>query len=259
MKEIWLAVEESIAWVRAQEVSATAHSHTVKRCDNSELVHLSKAKFDALQTTSTLATDDVADDLAMMSDVSDATSLDTMRRRYARDDIYTAIGAVTISINPFKNVSGCTSEAIARCAKEGEAAPPHVVRTATMAFHGLTNASPDERLAQSILISGETGAGKTEACKLCLLALAELSESSGVATEACLESAVLLEAFGNAKTVYNDNSSRFCPSFGARASGRGTGQRAEAPDACNLASDACGGRRRLRAIRRRPEESQGSC
>ena len=125
------------------------------------------------------------------------------------DRIYPAIGHVTISVNPYRQIADCTSAAIAQCAREGEDAPPHIVRTATIAYHGLTLTSPEDRQPQSILISGETGAGKTEACKLCLLALAELSGSSGAATEQCLESAVLLEAFGNAKTVYNDNSSRF--------------------------------------------------
>ena len=143
-----------------------------------------------------------------MGDVSDATMLDTLRRRYARDDIYCAIGPVIISVNPYKKVSGCSSAAITALCGQGEYAPPHVAKVAYMAYNGLTNLEAG-RQPQSILISGESGAGKTEACKLCLLALAELSKSSGSATEAALESAVLLEAFGNAKTVYNDNSSRF--------------------------------------------------
>ena len=63
--------------------------------------------------------------------------------------------------------------------------------------------------AQSILISGESGAGKTESAKLCMSCLARLSASSAAVTAAALESGLLLESFGNAKTVYNDNSSRF--------------------------------------------------
>ena len=60
-----------------------------------------------------------------------------------------------------------------------------------------------------MLISGESGADKTEATKQCIGCLAEISGSSGAVTEAALESGVLLEAFGNAKTMHNNNSSRF--------------------------------------------------
>ena len=61
---------------------------------------------------------------------------------------------------------------------------------------------------QSILISGESGAGKTESAKLCLTCLAQLSASPDSVTTTALESGLLLESFGNARTVYNDNSSR---------------------------------------------------
>jgi len=143
-----------------------------------------------------------------MQDVSDATMLECLRKRYAEDKIYTAIGPVIVSVNPYKKVGGCSSEAIAALCKQGMDAPPHVTRVAYIAYKGLMDPSSETR-PQSILISGESGAGKTEACKLCLLSLAELSKSSGNATEAALVASELLEAFGNAKTVYNNNSSRF--------------------------------------------------
>ena len=63
--------------------------------------------------------------------------------------------------------------------------------------------------SQSILVSGESGAGKTETAKLCMASLAHLSASPAVATQLALHSGLLLEAFGNAKTIHNDNSSRF--------------------------------------------------
>ena len=65
------------------------------------------------------------------------------------------------------------------------------------------------RRAQSILVSGESGAGKTETAKICMACLAQLSSSPAHSTELALESGTLLEAFGNAKTVMNHNSSRF--------------------------------------------------
>jgi hypothetical protein len=75
--------------------------------------------------------------------------------------------------------------------------PPHVFKIAHSAFTTMIRSGG----AQSILISGESGAGKTEATKLCMACLAEISGSSGKGTESALESGILLEAFGNAKTV----------------------------------------------------------
>jgi myosin heavy subunit len=206
MAELWLPVEDEAAWVRATETAGPGSP--LKRADNGQVVTLSSEAQAKLDRT---GEDVMVDDLTKLRDVHDATFLEALRRRYEKDDIYTAIGPVIISINPYKSVKGCTPEMIAKLCREGwEASPPHVVRAATIAFTGLTSLDKiEQRQPQSILISGESGAGKTEACKLCLLALAELSQSTGSATDEALESAVLLETFGNAKTVYNDNSSRF--------------------------------------------------
>ena len=204
-----MPVEDKACWVRAVTTGEANGKVQLQRKDTKAAVEMTKEEFAKLSLTTTTEMDDVVDDLTQMTDVSDATMLDALRRRYARDDIYTAIGPVIISCNPYKKVGGCSAEAIAELCKQGMEAPPHVTRVAYIAYTGLVNPAADERQPQSILISGESGAGKTEACKLCLLSLAELSKSSGNATEAALEAAVLMEAFGNAKTVYNNNSSRF--------------------------------------------------
>ena len=86
-----------------------------------------------------------------------------------------------------------------------EKLPPHVFKIAKAAYASMCRTGG----AQSVLISGESGAGKTETTKLCMSCLAEISGSSGKSTESALESGILLEAFGNAKTVRNNNSSRF--------------------------------------------------
>ena len=210
MSTVWVPVEDTVAWVKAAvETNPKDAEVTVRRLDNSATIVLKQAEFSKLPFAHS-AEDMPLEDLTQLADVHDATMLDNLRRRYARDDIYTAIGPVIISINPYKPVGGCSADAIATLCKLGEAAPPHVARAATVAFNGMCGeGNSGELRAQAILISGESGAGKTEACKLSLLALAELSQSSGAATEAALESALLLESFGNAKTVYNDNSSRF--------------------------------------------------
>ena len=142
----------------------------------------------------------------MMSDINSASMLHTLRLRYARDDIFTAIGPVLIVVNPYKPVRVCSGETFASLNElEEDDLPPHVFRIATAAFAGMVRT----RKAQSILISGESGAGKTETTKMAMSCLAEISGSSGAMTEKCLESGIVLEAFGNAKTVYNNNSSRF--------------------------------------------------
>ena len=83
--------------------------------------------------------------------------------------------------------------------------PPHVSKTAATAYASLVDGDG----AQSILISGESGAGKTETTKIAMACLTAISGSSGKTAEAALESGIVLETFGNAKTVFNNNSSRF--------------------------------------------------
>lgn len=210
-RSVWLPVADTVAWTSGVVVSGGAEGEDVgvRRDDTGETVIITVEELEVLPIVSSVDAVPL-EDLTQLADVHDATMLDTLRRRYAAEDIFTAIGPVIISINPYKPVASCNSEAISELCKLGDTGPPHVARAAVIAFAGMTGASSDgEPHAQSILISGESGAGKTEACKLCLLSLAELSGSSGTATEAAIESALLLEAFGNAKTVYNDNSSRF--------------------------------------------------
>jgi myosin heavy subunit len=87
----------------------------------------------------------------------------------------------------------------------GKEMPPHTYNIAHDAFYGLTGFNE----LQSIVISGESGAGKTEAAKQCLQYLAAASKSRSGVEKKILMANPILEAFGNAKTLRNDNSSRF--------------------------------------------------
>ena len=143
---------------------------------------------------------EVLSDLVMMSDINSASMLHTLRQRYDKDEIYTAIGGVLIAINPYKKLELCSTYTKV----VDEDTPPHVSKTAATAYASLVDGDG----AQSILISGESGAGKTETTKIAMACLTAISGSSGKTAEAALESGIVLETFGNAKTVFNNNSSR---------------------------------------------------
>jgi myosin-7 len=83
--------------------------------------------------------------------------------------------------------------------------PPHIYATAHKAF----NDAFKNRKDQSVIISGESGAGKTEATKLVLQYIAQMSGKEGSIEQQILDANPIIEAFGNAKTVRNNNSSRF--------------------------------------------------
>ena len=146
-------------------------------------------------------------DLVTLSDVSPALVLHTLRLRYAAQHIYTALGgSILLALNPYEQLALTTPDEIVRRSVEGAAdGAPHVCSLVRAAHAALL----DTRCDQAILVSGESGAGKTETTKLCLASLAAVSRSSGASTDAALQSGLLLEAFGNARTVHNDNSSRF--------------------------------------------------
>jgi len=209
----WLKVQDDDEWVLSrveQHWAGKVHLTRQRAPKGVPLkVELTDAEFAKMPTAldSMLETgDQITGDLVELEDVNEYTMLHTLRERYEQDLIYTAIGPVLVSINPYKAVKTCSPEEIQKMSKmDPDDLPPHIFSLALAAYSGLV----DNGEAQSIMISGESGAGKTETTKLCLNALAMASGSSGKMTQKALESGVLLESFGNAKTVYNNNSSRF--------------------------------------------------
>ena len=132
--------------------------------------------------------------------------LQALRGRYAEKQIFSNIGPVLCVLNPYQQVACCHPDQIKKLSRmDPDALPPHIFTVAAGAYNGLV----DHGCPQSILVSGESGAGKTETTKICLACLALCSSSSGKTTDRALESGLLLEAFGNARTVFNNNSSRF--------------------------------------------------
>src|SRR3989338_1495302 len=150
-------------------------------------------------------------DMVMLQDVSEPGILDNLEKRLRNEDIYTYIGPVLISCNPYKNIEGLYGPKIIDKyrGKYIYEEMPHVYALAEQAYRRMIY----ERENQSIIISGESGAGKTENSKRIMDYIAAVSKSGAARVEYVknifLGSNPLLEAFGNAKTVRNDNSSRF--------------------------------------------------
>ena len=129
--------------------------------------------------------------------------LHVLRLRYKRDEIYTFNGKVLISINPFKHIDNLyTMEALDTCVGMNLDIP-HIYSIAEQAANNIRHKN------QSILVSGESGAGKTENTKHILKYLSHTYANDDVLAKQILLSNHILEMFGNSKTIKNNNSSRF--------------------------------------------------
>lgn len=146
---------------------------------------------------------DGVDDLMQLSYLNEPSVLYNLQYRYNRDMIYTKAGPVLVAVNPFRKVTLYGNEYI-EAYKRKSVESPHVYAITDMAIREMVR----DEVNQSIIISGESGAGKTETAKIAMQYLAALGGGSGIEDE-ILKTNPILEAFGNAKTLRNDNSSRF--------------------------------------------------
>ncbi|CAJ1050694.1 myosin heavy chain%2C fast skeletal muscle-like [Xyrichtys novacula] len=161
---------------------------------------------------------DKIEDMAMMTHLSEPSVLYNLKERYAAWMIYTYSGLFCVTVNPYKWLPVYDAVVVAGYrGKKRIEAPPHIFSISDNAYQFMLQ----DRENQSILITGESGAGKTVNTKRVIQYFATIAVASGKKQEhtpgkmqGSLEDQIiaanpLLEAYGNAKTVRNDNSSRF--------------------------------------------------
>jgi myosin-1 len=149
-------------------------------------------------------------DLTLLSKVSNEAINENLKKRFEGAEIYTYIGHVLVSVNPFRDLGIYTDEVLRSYqGKNRLEMPPHVFAIAESAYYNM-KAYKDN---QCVIISGESGAGKTEAAKRIMQYIADVSggDSGDIKQikDMVLATNPLLESFGNAKTLRNNNSSRF--------------------------------------------------
>merc|ERR1711878_187431 len=155
---------------------------------------------------------DCSDDMAGLTFLGDACVLWNSVVRYKNELIYTYSGLFCIAVNPYKRFPIYTKRAMEiYMGKRRNEVPPHIFAIAEGAFQGMMVGGKN----QSILITGESGAGKTENTKKVIAYFASIGatgkkkEGEPGLEDKIVQTNPVLEAWGNAKTVRNDNSSRF--------------------------------------------------
>ncbi|XP_007943648.2 unconventional myosin-IXb [Orycteropus afer afer] len=148
------------------------------------------------------------DDLCDLPELTEANLLRNLKRRFLQQKIYTYAGSILVAINPFKFLPIYNPKYVKMYEnQELGRLEPHIFAIADAAYHAMLR----KRLNQCIVISGESGSGKTQSTNFlihCLTALSQKGYACGV-ERTILGAGPVLEAFGNAKTAHNNNSSRF--------------------------------------------------
>eukprot|EP01060_Flectonema_neradi_P030791 TRINITY_DN4540_c0_g1_i1.p1 TRINITY_DN4540_c0_g1~~TRINITY_DN4540_c0_g1_i1.p1 ORF type:complete len:1469 (+),score=315.34 TRINITY_DN4540_c0_g1_i1:57-4463(+) len=189
---------------------------SVKNMDDGK-THNGIANDDCVVARDDLLDEDV-NDLLLLTVLHDATLLRCLKLRYYKDVVYTKIGAIVVALNPFNyKIPHYMESAMPSYLEEGNVIKknlPHSWSVANDTYWEMINNQQN----QCILVSGESGAGKTEAAKIVMKYLSAVSclkggdEQKAAAHQVgvkIINASPILEAFGNAKTVRNPNSSRF--------------------------------------------------
>ncbi|TKY52109.1 Myosin-11 protein [Spatholobus suberectus] len=203
---VWIEDPE-VSWIDGQVLKINGKDAEIETTNGKKVV----ANLSKIYPKDMEAPPGGVDDMTKLSYLHEPGVLQNLKARYELNEIYTYTGNILIAINPFQrlpHIYGAHMMQQYKGAPFGELSP-HVFAVADVAYRAMIN----EGKSNSILVSGESGAGKTETTKMLMQYLAFLGGRAGTegrtVEQQVLESNPVLEAFGNAKTVRNNNSSRF--------------------------------------------------
>ncbi|OBR08675.1 Myosin type ii heavy chain [Colletotrichum higginsianum IMI 349063] len=207
---VWLK-DPQVAFVRGWVVEEMEGSKILVQCDDGTQREVDAESVDKVNP----AKFDKATDMAELTHLNEASVVHNLHMRYQADLIYTYSGLFLVTVNPYCPLPIYTNEYINMYkGRNREDTKPHIYAMADHAFRNLV----DEGENQSILVTGESGAGKTENTKKVIQYLAAVAHSESPVknksqqsnlSQQILRANPILEAFGNAQTVRNNNSSRF--------------------------------------------------
>ena len=211
-ENVWVA-DPIAGFVRGRIVDLNEDGATVEPVDQTPSPgHRGKPKpivasFDRIYPAEDDDSKDVDDNCGLMY-LNEATLLNNIKIRYNKDKIYTYVANILVAINPYSDIRDLYSSKTIKLyqGKSLGTMPPHIFAIADKSFRDMKVL----RQSQSIIVSGESGAGKTESTKYILKYLCDnFGRSAGSLEEKILNANPILESFGNAKTTRNNNSSRF--------------------------------------------------
>eukprot|EP00904_Undaria_pinnatifida_P007215 jgi/Undpi1/3623/HiC_scaffold_16.g06993.m1 len=203
-EEIWVEDDKDV-WVLASLVTQRNTILTVRRKDTGETVEIDLGFGETHPHNPK-----VVADMTSLHHIHEASILYNLRIRAAIDNQrpYTFMGTILIAVNPLRKVADPEMSEFMNRALDPES--PHPYAIAELAYHQMRLGAGRKEANQSIVVSGESGAGKTETSKIMLRFLTHRSVGgvSGL-EQKVVDSSPILESFGNAKTLRNNNSSRF--------------------------------------------------
>eukprot|EP00741_Cyanophora_paradoxa_P024937 tig00000056_g24071.t1 len=207
---VWIPDEQKV-WIKGIVAELHDDGTAIVKCDNGERRHVYQQDC-MIRNTETEAPPGIIN-MSELVYLHEPAVLQNLAIRYSSKKIYTYSNCMLIAVNPFEwlNIYDNAHISMYR-GKDVMQLEPHAFAIAEKAYRALMRKNErDEHTSQAILVSGESGAGKTETVKIIMEYLAAVSGGMTITkiSDMVLKSNPILEAFGNAKTLRNDNSSRF--------------------------------------------------